>query len=174
MVGYRRHRLAGGSYFFTVTLRDRQADTLVRYVSDLGKAFRAVRAMHPFRTDAVVVLPDHLHTLWTLPDGDTDYPLRWQAIKAMFTHMLIRRGVALARDARGEYALWQRRYWEHTIRDASDLQRHVDYIHINPVKHGLVTRTRDWPHSSFHRFVRRGLVPPDWGASGPLEGKFGE
>jgi len=131
MVHYRRNRVAGGTYFFTVTLRDRSSDRLVRHVGLLRDAFRSVRAERPFTIDAIVILPDHLHAIWTLPAGDADYSGRWRAIKSRFTHGLRASGIPLSRDSRGEYRLWQRRFWEHTIRDDDDLNRHVDYIHYN-------------------------------------------
>lgn len=159
MVLYRRNRVAGGTFFFTVTLRDRSADTLVRHVGLLREAFRTVRAQRPFTIEAIVILPDHLHTLWTLPDGDTGYSGRWRAIKSRFTHRLRQSGIPLACDHRGEYALWQRRFWEHTIRDDADFQHHVDYIHWNPVKQGLTRHVAEWPYSSFHRYVRIGSLP---------------
>jgi putative transposase len=112
--------------------------------------------------DAIVILPDHLHAIWTLPDGDADYSGRWRAIKSRFTRELRASGIPLTCDDRGEYRLWQRRFWEHTIRDDNDFNRHVDYIHWNPVKHGLTFRVADWPYSSFHRYTRLGLLPEDW------------
>ena len=124
--------------------------------------------------EAIVVLPDHLHTIWTLPADDADYAERWRMIKSRFTKSLVKEGVKIGRNEKGEYDLWQRRYWEHTIRDDLDLQRHVDYIHCNPVKHGLVERVSDWPHSSFHRYVRDGIVSVDWGGVALTDGGFGE
>lgn len=176
MVQYRRNRLPGGTYFFTVTLRDRRSEVLVDHVDLLREAFRAVRRSRPFSMDAVVVLPDHLHTIWVLPPGDHDYPGRWRAIKSRFIRLLVKQCVDLQRNARGEYGLWQRRYWERTIRGEEDYARHVDYIHYNPVKHGLAKRPADWRYSSFHRYVRLGMLPEDW-ASEPKEGRdnrFGE
>jgi REP-associated tyrosine transposase len=128
----------------------------------LRAAVRHARSAHPFAIDAVVVLPDHLHMVMTLPDGDADYSNRWRLIKRHFTDAIIQSGTPVARHRNGELALWQRRFWEHTIHNSTDFERHVDYIHFNPVKHGLVARVRDWPFSSFHRFVRRGLLPEDW------------
>lgn len=157
MVLYRRNRVAGGTYFFTVTLRDRSSDLLVRHVDLLREAFRLVHNIRPFTIDAIVILPEHCHALWTLPEGDTDYSGRWRAIKSHFTRHLRTAGVRLIRDNRGEYQLWQRRFWEHTIRDERDYRHHVDYIHYNPVKHGLVEQAADWPYSSIHRYVRLGL-----------------
>ena len=162
MVAYRRNFVPGGTYFFTVTLRDRHSRLLVEHIDDLRAAYDRVRRERPFTTDAIVVLPDHLHCVWTLPPGDADYAGRWKAIKARFTGACRRAGVALARDAAGAYDLWQRRYWEHTIRDVRDLENHVNYIHYNPVKHGHANAPGDWPHSSFHRYVRDGLLSPDW------------
>ena len=162
MVQYRRNYVPGGTFFFTVTLRDRTATTLVENIGMLREALRYTLRQRPFVIDAMVVLPDHIHTLWTLPCGDSDYAGRWRQLKSTFTQSLAKSGVGLTRNARGEYNLWQRRYWEHTIRNAADLERHVDYIHFNPVKHGLDERVEDWPYSTFHRHVRGGLYPPGW------------
>jgi putative transposase len=162
MVRYRRNRIEGGTFFFTVTLADRRSAALVDHAGALRAAFRATRQARPFMIDAVVVLPDHLHALWTLPPGDADFAGRWRRIKGHFSSNLLAAGTALPRHANGELALWQRRYWEHTVRDEGDFVRHVDYIHYNPLKHGLVTRVRDWPYSSFHLYVRRGILPEDW------------
>jgi len=176
VVNYRRNLVPGGTYFFTVTLADRGSQTLVAHLELLREAFRRVRRERPFLIEAIVVLPDHLHTVWTLPDGDNDYPARWRAIKSRFTHALRERDRSLIPNAKGEFDLWQRRYWEHTIRDEDDLQRHVDYIHYNPIKHGLVKRVADWPFSSFHRYVRLGRLSPDWASDLTLSrtGNFGE
>nr|WP_245309621.1 transposase [Bradyrhizobium retamae] len=135
----------------------------MEYVETLRAAFRETRQRHPFAIDAVVVLPDHLHAVWTLPDGDRDFSTRWRLIKSTFSRRIAPdEAVSASRAAKGKRGIWQRRYWEHTIRDEDDLVRHIDYIHINPVKHGFVTRVRDWPHSSFHRMVRLGIYPEDW------------
>jgi putative transposase len=162
MVRYRRNFVPGGIYFFTVTLADRTSSALVHHVGALRMAFRITRQERPFTIGAVAILPDHLHAIWTLPPGDSDFSGRWRRIKANFTHRLVASGVSVERYRNGEYALWQRRFWEHTIRDESDFERHVDYVHFNPVKHELVSRGREWPHSSFHLYVRRGLLPADW------------
>ena len=175
MVRYRRNFVAGGTYFFTATLEDRTSRALVDHIGALRAAFRLTRQSQPFVIDAVVVLPDHLHIVMTLPVADADYPNRWRLIKRRFTDAVVKTGAPVARHRNGEYALWQRRFWEHTIRDDTDFERHVDYIHFNPVKHGLVARVQDWPHSSFHRYVRSGVVPEDWGGDfGEVQGKFGE
>lgn len=165
MVLYRRNRVAGGSYFFTLTLADRRARLLTDHVVLLRDVVRRVRAARPFEVVAMVVMPEHLHAVWTLPGEDDDYSGRWRAIKAGFTHGLRQTGVNLQPNAKGECAVWQRRFWEHTLRDELDLARHVDYIHYNPVKHAWVKQVKDWPWSSFHRYVRQGLLPEDWAAA---------
>jgi putative transposase len=163
MVQYRRNYIEGGTYFFTVALRDRKAATLVERIEELREAVRSVKREKAFRIDAWVVLPDHLHAIWSLPRGDADFSGRWRAIKARFTRAVIRAGVAAQGNNTGEYNLWQRRFWEHTIRDERDYARHVDYIHYNPVKHRLVNQARDWPHSTFHRYVSMAVYSKDWG-----------
>jgi putative transposase len=173
VVNYRRNWLPGDIFFFTVTLADRRARWLVTRIELLRAAVRIVRHQHPFVIEAIVVLPDHLHALWTLPPGDADFAGRWKAIKRNFTHALVQQGVPLIPNAKGEYRLWQRRYWEHTIRDEDDWQRHVEYIHYNPVKHGLVTRVAAWPFSSFHHFVRLGWLSPDWGGGEERDNEAG-
>ncbi|MGZ8946169.1 MAG: REP-associated tyrosine transposase [Methylococcaceae bacterium] len=162
MVNYRRNFVPGGTYFFTVTLRMRNSRRLVESIDLLRLAFRKIREAKPFQIEAMVVLPEHLHSIWTLPPNDSDYPGRWKAIKSVFTRELEKSGVPVIKRKDGSALIWQRRYWEHTIRDLNDLNQHIDYIHFNPVKHGLVTRVVDWPYSSFHRYVRQGLLPPDW------------
>jgi putative transposase len=174
MVHYRRSRSPGATFFFTVALRDRRADTLVRYVDSLRNAMRHERARRPFTVDAMVVLRDHVHAVWTLPSGDSDYSGRWRSIKSGFVRRLQTQGLALTANAKGEHAVWQRRFWEHQIRDELDLARHVDYIHINPVKHGWAERVADWRWSTFHRYVRLGMLPIDWAAEPSMEGTFGE
>jgi len=175
MVLYRRQRLAGGSYFFTHVLQDRGTGLLIDHVDALRTAYASVRHAWPFETVAVVILPDHLHCVWTLPEGDDDYPGRWRLIKSRFSSALRRRGVDTGRRGPDQRALWQRRYWEHTVRDQCDLRAHVDYIHINPLKHGLVEQVANWPYSSFHRYLARGELPPDWGGHVSVKpGRYGE
>ena len=167
MPNYRRHRVPGGSYFFTVNLLDRKSRLLTEHIDPLRSAFRKVREIHPFHLDAVVILPDHLHTVWTLPVHDDDYSTRWRLIKTEFSLAVPGGEVRTqSRADKGERGIWQRRFWEHTIRDDEDYARHVDYIHYNPVKHGHVPRVKDWPYSSFHDYVARGILPEDWGGSG--------
>jgi putative transposase len=175
MVRYRRNYAAGGTFFFTVTLANRASRVLIDRIDALRDAVAATRRNHPFTIDAVVVLPDHLHMVMTLPEADADYPNRWSLMKRGFTERVIESGITVPRRHNGELALWQDRFWEHTIRDASDFARHVDYVHFNPVKHGLVQRVSDWPHSSFHRYVRHGTLPLDWaGDVSEYSGHFGE
>ena len=160
---YTRAFAPGGTFFFTVNLADRSTTLLTDHIEALRDSVRRVRETHPFYIDAMVVLPEHLHAIWTLPEGDTDYPTRWALIKMGFSRRLARvERINASRKRKGERGIWQRRYWEHQIRDEDDFARHVDYIHCNPVKHGYVSAPRDWPHSSFHRYVRDGILPADW------------
>jgi putative transposase len=162
MVRYRRNFVPGGTFFFTVTVADRRSSVLVDHIVALRAAFRVTRSERPFAIDAIVVLPDHLHTIMTLPPDDSDLSGRWRRIKSLFTRRVAAQDKTL-RKQNGEHALWQPRFWEHTVRDETDFARHADYIHYNPVKHGLVTCARDWPFSSFHHYVKQGLLPEDWG-----------
>jgi putative transposase len=176
MANYRRSFLAGGSYFFTANLADRRLGLLTENIGLLRAAFRQVRARHPFTIDAAVILPDHLHMIWTLPEDRADFALRWRLIKSAFSHNLPRgERVSSSRAGKGERGFWQRRYWEHTLRDQDDFVRHLDYSHFNPVKHRHAARVRDWPYSSFRRWVRLGAYPEDWaGDSGDEAHRFGE
>jgi len=168
MPDYRRLRVPGGTYFFTVNLLERKQDLLVRHIDELREAVRATKRERPFHIDAWVVLPDHMHTVWTLPQGDDDFSNRWKSIKIRFVQKLPRtERRSRVRIAKGERGIWQRRFWEHMIRDENDYMRHVDYVHWNPMKHGLVQKVADWPYSSFHRYVRDGIYPDDW--AGGLE-----
>jgi putative transposase len=165
MSNYTRAFAPGGTFFFTVNLADRSKSLLTGHIDQLRASLQLVRERHPFNIDAIVILPEHLHTVWTLPPGDTDYPTRWALIKAGFSRALPKvERIASSRAARGERGIWQRRYWEHQIRDENDYARHVDYIHYNPVKHGHAKTPIAWPHSSLHRYVRDGILPADWGA----------
>jgi putative transposase len=175
MVNYRRAKTAGGTYFFTVTLRDRSSDLLVKHVDLLREAIKTVRDERPITIDAIVIMPDHLHTIWTLPECDMDYSGRWRSIKSQFTRSVVKAGEILVKDKRGEYNLWQRRFWEHLIRDERDMQAHVDYIHFNPVKHGHVKQPVDWEWSSIHRYIRDSLINANWAVDVNAEGgNFGE
>jgi putative transposase len=175
MVRYRRNFTAGGTFFLTATLADRKSSALTDHVAALRSAVKLTRRRHPFTIEAVVVLPDHFHIIMTLPEDDADFSNRLSLIKRRFTTAVLKAGLTVTRRTNGELALWQRRFWEHTIRDERDFERHVDYIHFNPVKHNLVARVRDWPYSSFHRYVRGGLLPEDWaGDFGQGQASFGE
>ncbi|WP_120632477.1 transposase [Ruegeria sp. EL01] len=198
MSNYRRVLNPGATYFFTVALADRSSDLLTREVAHLRTAFAVAQEERPFWCDAFVVLPDHLHADWTLPPRDAHYATRWGAIKARFTMRVNRASrrpgfspaplptelpvVTSGRYAglkpglrvnKRESAVWQRRFWEHTIRDDRDYRSHMEYCWGNPVKHGLVEHPTDWPYSSIHRDIRAGRVDPEW--SGVVtEGMFGE
>lgn len=175
MADYRRNYRPGGTFFFTLVTEQRRA--ILAAPAAVGILRRAVRdelRARPFRIDAAVVLPDHLHMIWTLPRDDSDYSVRWGAIKAAFTRAWLGRGgeeamVSEARRRQGYRGVWQRRFLEHTCRDEEDYADHVDYIHFNPVKHGLVDRPADWPYSSIHAYIRRGVLPTDWGAGGGFD-----
>ena len=161
MPDYRRLRVPGGTYFFTVNLQNRSDDLLVRHVDELRAAWRAVRQQHMFHELAWVILPNHLHCIWRLPEGDSDFALRWRLIKTRFTKSLPRTFNEPPERRKGERLVWQRRYWEHLVRDDDDLTRLTDYIHWNPVKHGLVKDVDDWPHSSWHDY--KGQLGKDFG-----------
>lgn len=171
MSDYRRYFVAGGTYFFTVVTDRRAAlfdDPFARRL--LGSVFRRCILREPLRVLAIVLLPDHLHCLWSLPPGDSDYSARWRWLKGEFTRQwLANAGVEQpgpqSRLRERRRGVWQRRFWEHTIRDEEDLARHADYIHYNPVHHQLAASPRDWPWSSFHRWVDLGHYSPDWGRS---------
>jgi putative transposase len=184
MSRYRRNYVEGGTYFFTVVTYMRRPLLDNRAVSLLEEKLNACISLKPFTIEAMVILPDHLHCIWTLPPTDHDYSSRWRTIKTSFTKEYIRRvGGAVAQPTcrageapaqptismqkKGEKGIWQRRFWEHTIRDEKDYQIHFDYVHYNPVKHGLVKSPLDWPHSTFHRYVQEGIYPDSWG--GPSE-----
>jgi len=163
---YRRARTPGGTYFFTLNLANRKSDLLLRHIDELRQAFRSVKARHPFALLAMVVLPEHLHAVWRLPQEDVDYSLRWSLIKANFSRHLPRtEHIRPSRVAKRERGVWQRRFWEHQIQDQNDLAQHVDYIHYNPVKHGWVEHPADWPHSTLHAYIERGIVSRNWGGT---------
>jgi putative transposase len=175
MPNYRRAKIAGATYFFTVNLADRHRSLLIEHIDALRMAFRTVRSELPLRTDAIVVLPDHLHAIWTLPTGDANFSLRWQRIKAAFSRSLeMDERRSPSRTSKGERGIWQRRFWEHLIRDERDYAAHVNYIHYNPVKHGHVKAVAQWAHSSFHAYCRRGMYTLDWAGTDEDEQRFGE
>ena len=171
MSDYLRSKVEGGTFFFTLVAHSRARlfdDEPARTL--LGEKLRQCQADRPFEINAIVLLPEHLHAIWTLPPGDADYGGRWGWIKKEFTKDWLAAGgveqpVSAARQARGDRGIWQPRYWEHTIRDEQDFDRHFDYIHYNAVKHGHVRCPVDWPHSSFHRWVARGVYERHWGCT---------
>jgi putative transposase len=174
---YVRSDIKGATYFFTVNLADRNKTILVDKIKTLRSVIKTVRKSHPFTIEAMVVLPEHLHTIWTLPEGDNNYPIRWSLIKAGFSRKIAKTEVcSKSRVSKGERGSWQRRYWEHLIRDDVDYQNHVNYIHYNPVKHGYVQSPSCWPYSSIHRFIMNGILESNWGSCEVdiPNGSFGE
>lgn len=171
MPDYRRADTPGAIWFFTVNLLQRHGnELLVREIGLLRECVTRERSRRPFSILAWVVMPDHMHWLWRLPDEDADYSTRWRRIKTDFSKSLeTREHRSPVRTARGERGIWQRRFWEHRIRDESDLHRHMDYIHFNPVKHGYAARAADWPHSSFMQHVGKGHYPVDWALATSIE-----
>ncbi|MBB4845929.1 putative transposase [Paucibacter oligotrophus] len=164
---YRRAFAPGGTLFFTVVIEGRRPVLAsAEAVAVLRQAFKTVRQSRPYALDAIAVLPDHLHCIWTLPAQDADFSTRWRLIKTWFTKHCppaLLEAPSPARLAKGQQAIWQQRFWEHVLRDEADLARHIDYIHYNPVKHGLASAAGDWPWSSFGRYVAAGVYPADWG-----------
>ena len=175
MPNYLRLQGGGGTFFFTVALADRSNRLLVDHVDLVRAAFAETKLALPFAIDAIVILPDHLHCIWTLPDGNQDVPSRWASIKAGVSRRLPRtETLSRSRAARRERGIWQRRFWEHVIEDDEDFRTHLDYIHYNPVKHGHARCAGDWPFSSFHRYVRSGVYPVDWADTAVAKQSFGE
>ncbi len=175
-MNYRRAFTPGGTYFFTLTLSNRKSQLLTQHIHLLRQSIRNVKTAHPFNIDAIAVLPDHLHLLLTLPENDQDYPNRISRFKANFSRQIPNQEkLSQSRLRKGERDIWQRRYWEHQIRDKTDYNNHINYIHYNPVKHGYVSSPTEWPYSSIHRYIREGILPKDWGADVPATwGRFGE
>ena len=176
MSDYRRYFVPGGSYFFTINLLERRNNRmLVTQIDALREAVRKTKLERPFRMDGWVVLPEHMHLMITLPTDDTDFSNRIKAIKIRFNRAIpaIERRSDV-RVAKGERGIWQRRFWEHVIRDERDFEKHLDYLHFNPVKHGHVARVQDWPHSTFHRWVERGVYSMDWARGDVTDVDIGE
>lgn len=165
MAIYRRLYCHGGCYFFTVNLANRHSQLLIEHIELLKQSIRHVQQKHPFYIDAIVVLPEHLHCVWTLPTNDMDYSTRWRLIKSYFSYHLPYLNDEVYSDSRvkkSERGIWQRRFWEHLIRNEEDYRAHIDYVHINAVKHQLVNRVVDWPYSSFHKAVKQGIYDVNW------------
>ncbi len=169
---YRRAKTPGATYFFTVVTHNRRKFLCIpENITLLRQAFREVMTNHPFKIEAIVILPDHLHALWTLPPADANFSTRWRLIKSYFSRHsrnIYQGQISASRQRKKEKAVWQRRFWEHQIQNEEDFIRHVEYIHYNPVKHGLVKAPIDWEHSSFRRYVELGIYPTDWGAGKTL------
>jgi len=169
---YRRAKTAGATYFFTVVTHNRREFLCIpKNIALLRQAFGEVMTNHPFKIEAITILPNHLHALWTLPAGDANFSTRWRLIKSHFSRhcdLTCQGQISSSRQRKQEKAVWQRRFWEHQIRDEADYIQHVEYIHYNPVKHGLVNAPIDWEYSSFRRYVEAGLYAADWGTSGTI------
>ncbi|MEC8428754.1 MAG: transposase [Pseudomonadota bacterium] len=159
---YRRNYVEGGTYFFTVNLQNRQSTLLIDHIDLVKHSVSAVKARFPFHIEAAVIMPDHLHMIWTLPEEDADFSTRWRLIKRRFSD-----GCSKRIQLKG--SIWQRRFWEHQIRDSSDLENHINYIHYNPVKHGYVATPSNWRHSSIHKYIGANIIPSNWGCSAQTE-----
>ncbi|MEM1299209.1 MAG: transposase [Pseudomonadota bacterium] len=174
MPNYRRRYCPGGTFFFSVMLAQQSGLNLLEHLHLLRISYSETLAENPFHTNAIVILPDHLHAVWTLPEGDADYSLRWRKIKGRFTRMIKHSG-RLSDSAlrRGERGIWQRRFWERHLTSETELRKHLAYCWSDPVRHGLVERAVDWTSSSLHREIRAGKIEPDWRPP-RIEGTFGE
>lgn len=168
--------MPGACYFFTLTLQDRQSTLLTRKINELRYAFQHAIKRYPFVIDGVVVLPEHLHVVMTLPSNDSNYSQRLSLIKSTFSRQIsTSEPVSESRQHKRERGIWQRRFWEHLIRDEQDYARHLDYMHYNPVKHGYVKTPVEWPYSSIHRYIKKGMLPRSWGCADDFIGRlFGE
>ena len=161
---YRRTKIKGGTYFFTLNLAERKKTLLIDEIDKLRYTINKVKKRHPFKLDAMVILPDHLHALITMPMNDEDYPKRWRLIKSGFSRQLPKNErINNSRKTKNERGIWQRRYWEHYIRDNNDYQKHIAYIHYNPVKHGYVKQAKNWPYSTLHYYIANNIISADWG-----------
>jgi putative transposase len=179
MPDYRRARAPGGTFFFTVVTHERQPILLEpEFRAALREAVARTRTHHPFSIDAWVLLPDHLHTIWTLPEDDGNFSLRWNMVKQLTSKALPtfqdHSKLSPSRVSRRETSIWQRRFWEHQVQDDADFAHCMSYVHFNPVKHGLVSRVQDWEWSTFHRYVAQGVYPERWGEGLEMDGGFGE
>ena len=178
-MNYRRVFVPGASYFFTLTLQDRRSDLLIRKIKELRMAFQRVMEAYPFAIDGIVVLPEHIHMSMTLPPDDINYSQRISFIKSAFSRQIEPiEFMNSSRKTKRERGVWQRRFWEHLIRDEQDYERHLDYIHYNPVKHGHVKSPSQWTYSSIHRYINAGILPANWASADVTGGdsklQFGE
>ncbi|CAM3094186.1 REP-associated tyrosine transposase [Pseudoalteromonas distincta] len=172
---YKRMLEAGACYFFTVNLEDRTQKLLVENIELLRRVYLRVVKKHPVKTIAIVIMPDHLHAIWQLPESDSNYAMRWRLIKSGFSRGLPPTEFCnISRIAKGERGIWQRRYWEHKIRDEGDLDNHINYIHYNPVKHKYVSKVSDWSFSSFHRYVNNSKLLSNWECDNNLNDIYDE
>ena len=172
---YRRVLESGACYFFTVNLEDRTQSLLVEHIELLRRVYFKVIKKHPVKTVAIVIMPDHLHAIWQLPKDDNNYATRWRLIKSGFSRELPQTEFCNnSRVVKGERGIWQRRYWEHKIRDEQDLENHINYIHYNPVKHKYVAKVNEWPFSSFHRYVKESKLSSDWMCGNNLNDMYDE
>ena len=175
MSNYIRNQIAGATYFFTLALAERNTKLLTDNIDLLRLAYQRANVLYPFTTIAICILPEHIHAIWQMPIDSGDYALRWRMIKSQFSrNFSANEQRSNSKIKHREKGIWQRRYWGHQIKDDVDLQRHVDYIHYNPVKHGLVSNVKEWPHSTFHRYVKQGIVTENWGNGFDEKGMFGE
>lgn len=174
-MNYRRVFRPGSTYFFTLNLKDRTSNLLIQNIHVLRITMSHIKKRYPFEINGIVILPEHLHLMISLPNNDSDYPLRIRLIKSNFSRQLpSSESISFARQRKKERGIWQRRYWEHFIRDEKDYERHLNYIHDNPVKHGYVKYAIDWQYSSIHRYIKTGILCKDWGDCGDEGGGFGE
>ncbi|MFI3220393.1 MAG: transposase [Methylococcales bacterium] len=176
MTDYRRFYIPNATWFFTVNLAERHNNhLLIEKIDTLRAAFRYVKERRAFHINAIVIMPDHLHCIWTLPPDDADFSTRWNLLKGHFSRAIDKgERVSKSRDKRRERGIWQRRFWAHLIVDQADFNNHVDYIHWNPVKHGWVKHVADWRYSSFHKYVELGIYSNTWGCSGEFNIDGGE
>ncbi|OOF46406.1 REP-associated tyrosine transposase [Rodentibacter trehalosifermentans] len=161
---YRRNYIKGGTFFFTVKLADPKSHLLIEHIDLLREAYQFVKQKYPFKTEAICILPNHIHCIWTLPENDSNYSLRLRLLKTRFSsHFKAKNNLSPSKQRRKEKGIWQRRFYEHTIRDDKDFENCVNYIHYNPVKHGWVEKVKDWQFSTFHQYVKNKIYPENWG-----------
>ncbi len=168
MPNYRRDQTPGGTWFFTVVaFKRRPIFCQQQFRESLQRSIIRTGEVLPFKINAWVLLPDHLHCVWTLPDNDAEFSMRWKLIKQYVSrecqsYFPGHDDFSVAKKKRRESSIWQRRFWEHRIRSERDFAKHLDYLHFNPVKHGHCNNPADWPYSSFHRYQAKGFYPKDW------------